>query len=146
LLIAGIDKFEYGPKEHLEITMQIVNTSGSSMPFPNGADFVTPLTFVDETWCPFDSSECWSCSWGEFMDPGFYSIAPGTTRFYTCAGMVWEPPTGSWVHTVGRVRFWDPWGYPWTAGSSFELAVEFHRSPLVGLETLGWGAAKQLYR
>jgi hypothetical protein len=144
LIIAGIDKFEYGPNERLDVTMQLVNFSDSSVAAPPGG--FCAMTFLDETWCPTNGSDCIEYSEGECLGQGFSAIPPGTmTIFPTSLNGDW-PRAGDWTHTLGRVRFWNPWDDPWTQGSSFELSVTFHRSPLIGVGRADWGSVKILYR
>lgn len=144
LLIGGIDKFEYGSAERLVMTLQVVNnTDGVIIPRPVP---MCPLTFIDEAWCRPDSSDCQAFTASECVSEGTVGIPPGITTVHPTTLNEFWPGPGNWEHSLGRVRFWDPWGEPWTGGSAFELSVNYHRSPLLAVEPTAWGRVKALYR
>jgi hypothetical protein len=144
-LIGGIDKFEYGPHEYVQLTLQIINSTSEPITVPNVTEFC-PLVFVDDTWCQPDSSGCADYSENECLGSEVVPVAPGvTTVLPTTVGGSW-PAAGNWIHTLGRVRFWDPWGLPWDGGPAFEMEVRFRRTPIVGVQPVGWTQFKQLYR
>jgi len=145
LLIAGIDKFEYLSDEPLTIILDAVNTSGSAVTIPGSGDFC-PLKFVDEIWCQPDSSGCIEYSDNWCVHDRVTTIQPGVTRLMSYREVQSRPGSGNWIHTQGRVRFWNPWNSPWQEGLNFELSVSFHRSDLVPVLPIRWGAVKQLYR
>lgn len=145
LLIAGIDKFEYGPDEPLTFIMDAVNTSGSAVTIP-GSGYFCPLKFVDETWCRPDSTGCVDYSDNWCAGDGVATIPPGVTRLVSFAEAAWRPAGGNWIHTFGQVRFWNPWNAPWHEGLNFELSVNFRRTAAVPVLPVRWGAVKRLYR
>jgi len=144
-LIAGINKFEYSSTEALQITIDAVNTSDSTVAIP-GTGFFCPLRFVDETWCRPDSTGCTEYSFNDCLGDRVATIPPGVTRLVSWSESESRPDGGNWIHTRGRVRFWNPWNYPWQDGLNFELSVSFHRSGIVPVLPVPWGTVKQLYR
>jgi hypothetical protein len=147
IVVVGIDKFEYGPHERPRIELILVNESDSTVTIPDNGYFC-PLTFIDETWCQPDTTDCFEFSDNICALDIVRSVPPGRTRReLELLPLTWAPESGNWIHTLGRVRMWNPWGYPWPGGQpSFELSVRFSRSALVPVQSVGWGDVKRLYR
>jgi hypothetical protein len=146
VLVMGIDTFVDGPSEPPRVELILVNESDSTVTIPGNGLFC-PLTFIDETWCRPDSTECLELSTNECLVDVVRSVPPGRTR-YDIPRLLHDtwPSSGSWIHTFGRVRMRNPWGYPWPNGPDFELAVSFRRAALLPIQPARWGTVKRLYR
>jgi len=144
LIIAGIDRFEYGPSDRLTMTMLIVNQTGEPITIP-GATAFCPMAIIDERWCRADGTDCREWSEGECQSELAVPIPPGTTIATPFAINDFWPGEGNWVHSLGRVRFLNPWNDPTRMGADW-LSVTYHRSPLLPVESIGWDRVKRLYR